>query len=84
MQGSAGGSIVCPSRFSSTSGTACLIGKVDGKWFRRLGGYLGGEEPSAEKVNAGQKAWYWFAMLTLGAPPPSVNKKRLTPSTPSR
>jgi formate dehydrogenase subunit gamma len=38
--------------------------KVDGKWFRRLGGYLGGEEPSAEKVNAGQKAWYWVAMLT--------------------
>jgi formate dehydrogenase subunit gamma len=37
--------------------------KVDGKWFRRLGGYLGGEEPSAEKVNAGQKSWYWVAML---------------------
>ena len=37
--------------------------KVDGKWFMRLGGYLGGEEPSAEKVNAGQKSWYWVAML---------------------
>lgn len=37
--------------------------KVDGQWFARLGGYLGGEEPSAEKVNAGQKAWYWVAML---------------------
>lgn len=37
--------------------------KIDGKWFMRLGGYLGGEEPSAEKVNAGQKAWYWVAML---------------------
>lgn len=37
--------------------------KVDGKWFMRLGGYLGGPEPSAEKVNAGQKAWYWVAML---------------------
>ena len=37
--------------------------RVDGKWFLRLGGYLGGEEPSAEKVNAGQKSWYWVAML---------------------
>jgi formate dehydrogenase subunit gamma len=37
--------------------------KVDLNWFRRAGGYLGGEEPSAEKVNAGQKAWYWVAML---------------------
>ena len=37
--------------------------KVDLKWFMRAGGYLGGEEPSAEKVNAGQKSWYWVAML---------------------
>ena len=37
--------------------------KVDSKWFMRAGGYLGGEEPSAQKVNAGQKAWYWVAML---------------------
>ena len=37
--------------------------KVDLNWFRRAGGYLGGGEPSAEKVNAGQKLWYWAAML---------------------
>ena len=37
--------------------------KVDGRWFLRLGGYLGGKEPSAEKVNAGQKSWYWVAIL---------------------
>ena len=37
--------------------------RVDGKWFMRFGGYLGGEEPGSEKVNAGQKAWYWVAML---------------------
>lgn len=37
--------------------------KIDGQWFKRLGGYLGGEEPSAEKINAGQKSWYWVAML---------------------
>ena len=37
--------------------------KVDFKWFLRAGGYLGGPEPSSEKVNAGQKVWYWVAML---------------------
>ncbi len=37
--------------------------KVDGQWFRRAGGYFGGKEPSSEKVNAGQKMWYWVAML---------------------
>lgn len=37
--------------------------KVDSKWFMRAGGYLGGPEPSSEKVNAGQKVWYWVAML---------------------
>jgi len=37
--------------------------KVDLKWFMRAGGYLGGKEPSAEKINAGQKSWYWVAML---------------------
>lgn len=33
--------------------------KVDTMWFLRAGGYLGGKHPSAEKVNAGQKLWYW-------------------------
>jgi formate dehydrogenase subunit gamma len=37
--------------------------KVDLKWFMSAGGYLGGKEPSAEKINAGQKSWYWVAML---------------------
>jgi formate dehydrogenase subunit gamma len=37
--------------------------KVDGRWFMRAGGYFGGEEPSSGKVNAGQKLWYWVAML---------------------
>ena len=37
--------------------------KVDGRWFMRAGGYFGGEEPSSGKVNAGQKMWYWVAML---------------------
>lgn len=37
--------------------------KIDGRWIKRAGGYFGGEEPSSEKVNAGQKMWYWVAML---------------------
>jgi formate dehydrogenase subunit gamma len=38
--------------------------KVDMKWFMTAGGYLGGRHPSAEKYNAGQKAWYWTAAVT--------------------
>lgn len=38
--------------------------KVDAKWFMRAGGYLGGAEPSSEKINAGQKTWYWTAVFT--------------------
>lgn len=37
--------------------------KVDMMWFLRAGGYLGGKHPSAEKVNAGQKMWYWAVAL---------------------
>lgn len=35
--------------------------RVDFKWFLRLGGYLGGPHPSSEKINAGQKSWFWVA-----------------------
>ena len=37
--------------------------KIDMKWFLTAGGYLGGRHPSAEKYNAGQKAWYWTAAI---------------------
>ena len=37
--------------------------QVDMKWFMTAGGYLGGRHPSAEKYNAGQKAWYWTAAI---------------------
>jgi len=37
--------------------------KVDMQWFAKLGGYLGGSHPSSEKYNAGQKAWFWVAIL---------------------
>jgi len=37
--------------------------KVDMQWFVKAGGYLGGHHPSSEKYNAGQKAWFWVAIL---------------------
>ena len=37
--------------------------KVDMQWFLKAGGYLGGHHPSSEKYNAGQKAWFWVAIL---------------------
>jgi len=37
--------------------------KVDIDWFKQLGGYLGHGHPSSEKYNAGQKAWFWTAIL---------------------
>ncbi|WP_455222163.1 formate dehydrogenase subunit gamma [Kaarinaea lacus] len=37
--------------------------KVDMQWFMKAGGYLGGSHPSSEKYNAGQKAWFWVAIL---------------------
>ena len=38
--------------------------KVDLKWMLKAGGYFGGRHPSSGKLNAGQKAWYWVAVLT--------------------
>lgn len=38
--------------------------RVDLGWFLRAGGYLGGPHPHSEKLNAGQKSWYWLAMIT--------------------
>lgn len=37
--------------------------KVDTLWLLRAGGYLGGKHPSAGKINAGQKAWYWSVVI---------------------
>jgi formate dehydrogenase subunit gamma len=42
---------------------SCFNFKVDAQWFIKLGGYLGGSHPSSEKYNAGQKAWFWVAIL---------------------
>ena len=37
--------------------------KVDTKWVLTGGGYFGSGHPSAGKFNAGQKAWFWVAIL---------------------
>jgi len=37
--------------------------KVDLDWLMKAGGYLGGRHPSSEKFDAGQKLWYWVAVL---------------------
>ena len=40
--------------------------KMDLVWFRNLGGMIGkGPRPHAERVNGGEKGWFWF-MLTAG------------------
>lgn len=40
--------------------------KFDLEWLKRLGGQLGsGPRPHAEKINAGEKAWFW-AMFLFG------------------
>ena len=38
--------------------------KFDLEWLKRLGGQLGsGPRPHAEKINAGEKAWFWLMFL---------------------
>ncbi len=37
--------------------------KVDAMWIVKGGGYLGGSHPLSGKLNAGQKLWYWTAVL---------------------
>ncbi len=40
--------------------------KLDLEWLKRLGGQLGtGPRPHTEKINAGEKAWFW-AMVLFG------------------
>jgi formate dehydrogenase subunit gamma len=48
-----------------------IPGKIDLVWFKNFGGLTGrGPRPHAEKVNGGEKAWYWImvvAGLGIGA-----------------
>lgn len=38
--------------------------KIDLVWFKNMGGMLGkGPRPHAEKINGGEKAWFWLVFL---------------------
>ncbi len=37
--------------------------KMDVRWFRNLGGMIGGPRPHSEKINGGEKAWFWLMVL---------------------
>lgn len=38
---------------------------TDFKWLARFGGMFGGEHPSAGRMNAGEKIWFWI-LMTVG------------------
>jgi len=42
-----------------------FINKVDIEWFKQYGGMIGDNHPSAEKLNAGEKMWFW-TLATAG------------------
>lgn len=38
--------------------------KIDLRWFRNMGGLIGsGPRPHSEKINGGEKAWFWLMIL---------------------
>lgn len=39
--------------------------KVDIEWFKAFGGMIGSHHPSAERMNGGEKVWYW-TLATAG------------------
>ena len=40
-----------------------LFNKHDIEWFKQFGGMVGDSHPSAGRMNAGEKAWFWLLML---------------------
>jgi formate dehydrogenase subunit gamma len=42
-----------------------LFNRVDWQWFKAFGGMLGDKHPSAEKLNGGEKMWFW-SLATAG------------------
>ena len=42
-----------------------FITKVDIQWFKEFGGMVGDNHPSAEKLNGGEKIWFW-SLTTVG------------------
>jgi len=41
------------------------LNKVDWEWFKAYGGMIGDNHPSAEKLNGGEKLWFW-TLATAG------------------
>jgi formate dehydrogenase subunit gamma len=42
-----------------------FLNKIDLEWFKAFGGMIGGKHPSAEKLNGGEKMWFW-TLATVG------------------
>ncbi len=42
-----------------------FFNKIDLEWFKAFGGMIGDNHPSAEKLNGGEKMWFW-ALATIG------------------
>lgn len=42
-----------------------FFNRVDLEWFKQFGGMIGDNHPSAEKLNGGEKAWFW-TLATAG------------------
>lgn len=42
-----------------------FLNKIDWEWFKAFGGIIGDKHPSAEKMNGGEKMWFW-ALATIG------------------
>ncbi len=40
-----------------------LFNKTDLTWFKQFGGLIGDKHPSAGRMNAGEKAWFWLLMI---------------------
>jgi formate dehydrogenase subunit gamma len=42
-----------------------FLNKIDLQWFKEFGGMIGDKHPSAEKLNGGEKMWFW-SLVTVG------------------
>ena len=43
-----------------------ILKKVDIEWFKKGGGIFTGKHVSAEKLNGGEKVWFWFVVIIGG------------------
>lgn len=42
-----------------------FFNRIDVQWFKEFGGMVGDKHPSAEKLNGGEKMWFW-SLVTVG------------------